>query len=301
MIPYDFPFSSVRWPDKYLIDECSIAYCSSFQNFISYKSRKKKKFENALFIGGVDYGINLNYSNIAGIFGKLESSSLEVRNINETLEPYKANSFKATVKEGAVTETFIKDSIAGFELVHLSTHGFLTYKIKSYYDLLDRHRHAFPPLCTLGEINPYANSGLIFSYGNHRSETTDFWAETTKNNGILTSQEILFLNLKGNQLLFLSACNTAMGLAYSGEGLQGVLNSFQNAGSKQTMATIFAVEDRGTNKFMSLFYEKLAANPIADLDLILTETISNIRKYKVGDEMKFSDPKYWVPFVIYLN
>ena len=64
-------------------------------------------------------------------------------------------------------------------------------------------------------------------------------------------------DLSRTALAVLSACHTAEGSWYSGEGLQDLSRSFLVAGTARVVASRWAVEDRATAALMELFYEAL--------------------------------------------
>ena len=65
-------------------------------------------------------------------------------------------------------------------------------------------------------------------------------------NGILTAEEIGAQNLDGVQLVMLSACETGLGKAAGGEGLLGLQRSFQSAGARAVVASLWKVPDEET-------------------------------------------------------
>ena len=59
----------------------------------------------------------------------------------------------------------------------------------------------------------------------------------------------------------LSACESGLGGAISGEGLIGLTRAFQFAGARSVMASLWQVPDRQTADFMAFFYRFLASEP----------------------------------------
>lgn len=113
---------------------------------------------------------------------------------------------------------FIQES-PQYRILHLSTHGIAN------------------------DIYP-DQSFLAFSFKNE----TD--------SGILTVAEINNLDLK-SELVSLSACQTASGTFYGGEGLMSIAHAFLTAGSHSVLASLWDVNEGVTKDLMALFYENL--------------------------------------------
>ncbi|MEO7458018.1 MAG: CHAT domain-containing protein [Gemmatimonadaceae bacterium] len=83
-----------------------------------------------------------------------------------------------------------------------------------------------------------------------------------------TAPEIAAMSLPFD-LVVLSACESGSGSLLSGEGLQGIATAFLEAGARGVLATRWRMADRGSEKFLDVFYESLvrgrdAAGALAD-------------------------------------
>jgi CHAT domain-containing protein len=97
------------------------------------------------------------------------------------------------------------------------------------------------------------------------------------------------------ELVTISACRSAGGKAYAGEGLVGFAWAFLRAGARNVVAGLWDVSDRSTAELMSGLYANVAAGEdvptalrAAKLELI----------HKGG---AYEKPFYWAPFQLYVG
>jgi hypothetical protein len=94
--------------------------------------------------------------------------------------------------------------------------------------------------------------------------TLKAWSEgkvpDPQDDGILTAEEVSGLNLDGTWLVTLSACESGVGEAKSGEGVFGLRRAFMMAGAQNLLMTLWPVNDDTTAKIMADFYKKALAN-----------------------------------------
>jgi CHAT domain-containing protein len=93
-------------------------------------------------------------------------------------------------------------------------------------------------------------------------------------------------------LVTISACYSAGGRAYSGEGLVGLSWAFLRAGARNVMAALWQVTDVATEPLMTKFYDEL--NHGASPEVALRDAKLSLLRGSV-----FRNPYYWAPFQLY--
>lgn len=72
----------------------------------------------------------------------------------------------------------------------------------------------------------------------------------------MSANEIQFMDLRGTDLVVLSACSTAVGTSLPGEGVYGLRRAFELAGAKTILMTQREVDDFNTAIFIKIYFEK---------------------------------------------
>jgi hypothetical protein len=106
----------------------------------------------------------------------------------------------------------------------------------------------------------------------------------------LRASEIAEVRLDA-KLAVLSSCNSAGGRVLSGEGVLGLSSAFIGAGVPAVLATLWAVEDRATERFVDHFYSSLAEGAT------VTTALYAARK-KLRSEPETAHPFFWSGFVL---
>lgn len=109
--------------------------------------------------------------------------------------------------------------------------------------------------------------------------------------GLLLAAEIAELHLSG-QSIFLSACETAAGFQYRGEGVFSLARAFLAAGAGEVVATLWRVDDRSTVELTADYYKHIRSGetPSAALASAQRAMIKSSRRL-------YQHPYFWSPFV----
>jgi CHAT domain-containing protein len=141
----------------------------------------------------------------------------------------------------------------GRRWLHLATHGYFHAPVKEARPGL--RPGPAETFALAGEesgvplVNPLLLSGLVLSGANREPEE-----------GTLTALEVSNLDLRGCELVVLSACETGLGTVESGEGLLGLQRAFQVAGARTVASSLWSVSDPATSVLMERFYHNLWAD-----------------------------------------
>jgi CHAT domain-containing protein/Tfp pilus assembly protein PilF len=146
------------------------------------------------------------------------------------------------------TEEKLKE-LHGPRILHVATHGFfLSDQQMTAAALRPVSFGAETPL-PVGE-NPLLRSGLALTGANaRRSGASD--------DGILTAAEAAQLDLRGTELVVLSACETGLGQVQQGEGVYGLRRALVLAGAQAQLVSLWKVADAQTQALMVDYYQHL--------------------------------------------
>ena len=184
-------------------------------------------------------------------------------------------------------ESFKALSGHGYNIIHLATHGFFypdeKAKEKDYFKpmLLNDHYRNFNEV----DMSMW-RSGLVLSGGN-RAWIGDSIPDTVED-GILKAQEIGDLDLRGADLVVLSACNTGQG-EVTGEGVFGLQRAFKMAGAQTIVMSLTPVDDQTTMAMMNKFYTYLFSGQSKH------DAFYNAQRYIRSIK---PDPKYWMGWIM---
>jgi CHAT domain-containing protein len=188
-------------------------------------------------------------------FGSLPGSREEVKDLATFWQHSKVRTEKPaptlTVLTGRnATEEALRRAVHGQRVVHLATHGFV------FADRCDHVRSAIHGLGGLSlsagptSVESSSISGLAFAGANDRGR-----ALNSDQDGVLTEEEILDLDLRTADWVVLSACNSGLGRMHPGEGIVGILRAFQVAGAKSVIVSLWPIEDQAARRWMHELYQ----------------------------------------------
>lgn len=252
---------------------------------------------------------------------ELPATKEEVMTIDSTLSKAEIANKLYTGTLG--TEASFKAlSGAGTDLLHVATHGF--YWTEKEANLMKQYSFLNSISNSSMEDVALARSGLLFAGANNI--LTGKSVPEGVDDGILTAKEISALDLRGLDLVVLSACQTGLG-EITGDGVLGLQRGFKKAGAKTLLMSLWKVDDNATRMLMTDFYSNLVAG--MDKTEALSAAQRNLREYETEITVKsngnltpsqirrlrmqgksveqrtevkkvrpYSHPKYWSAFIL---
>lgn len=260
-------------PGKYVLDQSEYIVISSLRDLVGISDQMTSHKKSATLFGNPHYG--------SESIDPLPGTGKEVAAIKEVLN---GSGYSTIVKtaDNATEDIFKAMDYEG--LVHLATHGFFVPDPKQHQTSVFSI-----PLYNVNE-NVLLRSGILLAgAGGNQDDVNDFNAS---NNGILTSYEVMNLNLDQTDLVVLSACETGLGDLMAGEGVYGLQRAFMIAGASSVVMSLWKVDDEATQQLMVNFY----GNWIKTGNLE-----SSFRKAQKTVRSNFGHPYYWGAFVLLVN
>lgn len=192
-------------------------------------------------------------------------------------------------------EKRLKYELTRHAALHLATHGYFQPKgMPSMWDsarneagkrvmrMSDEARH-------LVGKHPGLLSGLVCAGANRGGENGG-------EDGYLTAEEVAWLDLSGVELVVLSACETGLGTAQSGEGLIGLRRAFRMAGAKTVISSLWSVKDDSTAVLMRDFYANLWLRGMARHEALRAAQLTMLKRNRI--EFGEGLPSTWGAFVL---
>lgn len=235
-----------------------------------------KRYKNAARSLSRSFIINLIEPENEDIYlpGTLEEANAIVKYINNATYAKIGTPMLFTGDSG--TEASFKDLSGNCpRVIHIGTHGY------SFVDP-DEPR----PISSVIDTQ-LSQSGLLMSGAKTRGT-----AEEGLDDGILTAAEISMLDLRGLDLVSLSACETGLG-KLSDDGVIGLQRGFKKAGANSLLMSLWKVDDDATSLLMSEFYRNWTSG---------TSKYDSFEKAKETVRSKkdrgWDNPYFWASFIL---
>jgi CHAT domain-containing protein len=279
---------------KFLAESYDISYMGNARDLLRESNpnppNRIRIFGNPIFdrTAGPAEENRLAFRNMeVDVFGQIQLPSLPgTEKECAEIQKIAANSgwdLETFTRERADEKTIRQTSKPG--ILHLATHGFY---LNSYTPPIASTRG----MSVIGVetsttnkkgVDPMRASGIALTGA---QSTLRSWAERKApdpdSDGILTAEEVAALDLDGTWLVSLSACETGVGEARSGEGVLGLRRSFMMAGAENLLMTLWPVSDQTTSEIMADFYREAlkTRNAPGSLAKVQREWLVKLRKEK---------------------
>jgi CHAT domain-containing protein len=243
----------------YLGEERAFAQVTSGLHVLELYAAAAAKNRGLLAVGGIDYGAAK--PGAAAAFPPLPGARLEAEAVRGLFARSFAGEPVALLDGARATRHGLCDAAQRdrYRVIHVAGHGFYT---SAAGQAQAGSRGPGPqPLAPFPEgalrHEPLLLSGLALAGANAGPD------------GILTAAEVSGLDLRGTELVVLSACETGLGdLDRAGEGLLGLQRAFQQAGARTLVTSLWKVDDAATALLMEKFYEGFCAQKRGKLEAL---------------------------------
>ena len=255
---------------RYALDKRAYINITSLRNLAGKTASSTRRNKTAILFGNPQYG--------SAAIAPLPGTGKEVIAIKGILSKF---GYTARVEEGKNASEHKIKSVAHEGILHVATHGFFVADPKQ------SHNSVFSvPLYNINE-NVLLRSGLLLAGAGHQQvKVSDL---SVSDNGVLTSYEVMNLDLQETDLVVLSACETGLGDVMSGEGVFGLQRAFMIAGASSVIMSLWKVDDEATQKLMVQFYKNWLQT--GDMEKSFRSAQQEVRS-------AFNHPYYWGSFVL---
>lgn len=251
-----------------------------------------------LALGAPDYGLAAEAGGAGGgarSFQPLAESEAEVREIAASWE---ARGVPAQVLTGAMaTERALADAVSGASILHFATHGFAALQPSVAGErgvaILGAAESKAAPLRMELSRRHLGSAGLALA-GANLGAALD--SALVAEDGILSDEEVLGLDLSGVDLVLLSACEGASGEVQSGEGIFGLRRAFQVAGAQAVVASLWPVADATARALMCDLHARLSAGGTTAARALQEAKRAELeRRRALGID---THPRHWAGFLV---
>jgi CHAT domain-containing protein/Tfp pilus assembly protein PilF len=190
----------------------------------------------------------------------------------------------ATVHTGAAATADALRDVTAPAILHVATHGLFDAVGDArplwHEQMLPSDRgllflqHAVPTVAD----NPMLHAWLALAGANRSGASA-----------LVSAAEVALLDLRGTELVVLSACETGLGASGHGAEFAGLRRALSIAGAARQLITLWSIEDRASAVFIAALYRALVKGEAPALAL-------RSAQQAVRDHPGWAHPVYWAAF-----
>jgi len=295
-----YPWAALPTVDGYLAESVDVRYVTSGRDLLPSKAAKPSG--EAVIVADPDFDAGTGQvrtaadlpaggrgiASLLGRVARLPGTAVEANAVAPKLEALTSREPTMLTGEQA-TERRLR-AAAQPRLLMLATHGFfLPPDPKHRAGRDDWFQSLTLPLAYGDEaVNPLRRSGLLLAGCNREPESGG-------DDGVLTGLDVLRLDLRGCELVVLSACETGLGEVHDGEGVGGLRQAFLAAGAERVMSTLWQVPDLESARLMARCFDLQAGGRPASAALreAQLEAVSRRREKNAA-----AHPFFWAAYTV---
>lgn len=292
LIPFEVLLNS---DGKSLIEEHVVSYVAAGRDVIRFNNPHIAKGDS-LIIADPDY-------NMKGKEKDIVTASLMISTplrgvVSRDLKDIRFSRLRDTKWEADAIEKILGAGVRNYQgksaieevllsaepprVLHLATHGyFLRQEVPNLTKEISA-TGADNRIISDKIENPMLRSGIVFAGANTS-------LAEGRDDGIVSAEKVLGLNLKDTDLVVLSACETGIGDVEAGEGVFGLKRAFILSGAKSLVMSLWSIPSRETTELMTWFYRGMAEGQ---------SKAEALRQAKLNMMKKHNNPFYWGAFVL---
>jgi CHAT domain-containing protein len=285
---------------SYLLEDQSFSYVASAQDLLRALHTDKSPGGSAgglLALGDIDYqqvpdrvppadtvvalrSIDVGSRSRAG-FSPLPGTGVEVEHGRSIFQEAFMGEPADVLTGTEAHETRVMQELEnGRQFVHFATHGFFESpeRLRRMLRAPQQAVAEFSPTAQPSEreasvatLAPLLKSGLALTGA--AAERPPLTAEQVTSgaipdDGILTAEDVASLDMRGTELVTLSACDTGLGELTAGQGVMGLQRAFHRAGVETVVSSLWKVDDAATTVLMEEFYTNLWLKKMPKLEAL---------------------------------
>lgn len=243
-------------PGSFLLEEMAVCYLTSGRQLLAPRMQRDSLGTGLLAVGDLDFGV-ADHEPVkrSSLWQSLPGTRWEVERIARLFREQFPQDRPPRVLVGRAADGLAlrkylepEPEAAAWRYLHLATHAYLPASREgaSGTAVPARGDGRTPREGVLMDTNPLLGSGLVLAQANRKAGSN-----------LLTAEEVASLDLRGTELVVLSACNTGAGTPAAGEGVMGLQRAFQMAGTASLVTALWSVQDAPTCLLMEEFYANL--------------------------------------------
>ncbi|KAA0265017.1 MAG: CHAT domain-containing protein [Chlorobiota bacterium] len=283
---------------KYLYEELEVEPVTTTRVIVSDSDEEKGEKKSHLFGYPDLYGAVQVQGDTTS---ELSDRSLVPREIGSELKRYWLSDLPGTMAEVRGIDSLFRSKGKGSVLytgslaseakiknvkdpgvLHIASHGYFI----ADQDVQDERLYGFDRGIVVA--NPLLRSGLFLAGAGKYLDSEPLQWKFAEN-GILTAQECLDLDLEATELVVLSACETGLGEVQNVEGVYGLQRALMVAGAGSVVMSLWKVHDTATMEFMISFYSNW---------LNSGDKLKAFDQARQAVREKYGLPYYWGAFVL---
>ena len=280
-----FPFAALPGSKigSYLIEDVAIGYVDSGRELAAPTAALRVNASAGLLaVGAVDF--QAEPDDLAGRRQDppLPGTEAEAELAGEVFHRAFPDRPAVLLTGGGATEPEVRRLDGGSSrAVHLGTHGFFesperiaalraSMSREGHLDLVSTPEKGDDDTAAF-ELTPFLFSGVVLAGGGRAPDPVGSDPASgvpPGEDGILTAEEVQSLDLRGTDLVVLSACETGLGQGRYGQGLLSLRRAFGAAGARAVVASLWKVDDAATSVLMERFYTNLWVKKMPRLEAL---------------------------------